>query len=192
MGTTGRRAIVIGAVGVALTACEGAREGNAPTRTTAPPHQVEVSQPDWQATGPANRTALEHLSPAARSKVATAPVPMLVPQRAGLLRAAVVTSGEHFAAFSGTADGINVAIQGTRAAHRHEGIPKTPQDRTLRGQPGRVTRNEMIWTASWIEGGIAYGLDLECIRTDDVRCGDDRLVVELVEELVFVGGEGSR
>ena len=41
---------------------------------------------------------------------------------------------------------------------------------TLRGVPVYVTENEGIKTATWIEKGTAYALDIECTSVRDQRC----------------------
>ena len=148
----------------------------------------------WPGESELDRTALERLPEAARKAVSRAPVPALVPRDEAMLERAVVTTGEHFFAFSATANGINVAVHGTRAAHRYDHLePGAPGDRDLRGNLGTISRNEGIWSASWVEGGVAYTVDVECARLTDPRCANDDHIVARVDSLAFVGGHrGNR
>jgi hypothetical protein len=87
--------------------------------------------------------------------------------------------------------GVGVYVQGNRVAHHHPNIPEATGKHTVRGRPGFITRNEMIWSASWIENGVSYVVEVECSRPDDARCADESILVDVAESLVFVGGVGS-
>jgi hypothetical protein len=45
-----------------------------------------------------------------------------------------------------------------------------------------------IWTASWVEDGVAYALDVECAAAgDDPRCASEAYLLTLVDDLAEVG-----
>lgn len=123
-----------------------------------------------------------------RERVASSPVPVLAAR--GLESPVVMVEAEYYAisAHVGTA---SIAIQGTRTAHSYEGVKPTEGNRALRGGRGFVTVNEGIRTASFMENGAAYSVDVECASPSDTKCASDAFVVNLVESLVYVGG-GAR
>jgi hypothetical protein len=53
-----------------------------------------------------------------------------------------------------------------------------------------VTRNEGIWTASFIEHGVAYDVGIECAPVDAPPCDDQRELEALAEGLRYAGGRG--
>jgi hypothetical protein len=124
-----------------------------------------------------------------RALVARAPVPVLAPSDAKLEGAALVVEGE-FYALNGRVDGATITIQGTRAAHRHEGVGHVPGTHDVRTARGFVTVNEGIRSASWIENGAAYSVDVECASAADARCTSDAFVTRFAEKLAYVGGAG--
>ena len=87
-------------------------------------------------------------------------------------------------------DGATVALQGTRAAHRYEGVEPAAGNRELRATKGFVSVNEGIRTASWIENGAAYSVDVECSDHRDARCQSDDFLISVVTQLAYVGGSG--
>ncbi|AKV04225.1 hypothetical protein AKJ09_10888 [Labilithrix luteola] len=184
---------------LAVAACNGS---SPPNSSAAEGESAKVVRPQvsWPAPASLDRTAVASLaasgdSSGIQARIDRSPVPVLVPRDASLTTAALVVEGE-FYAYSGRGDGIVVAVQGTRAAHRYEGIaavgPKTPGARRVRGSQGFVTENEGIRTASWIENGVAYTADVECSDRKDTRCTDEAYVVDLVESLAYAGGAGAR
>ncbi len=155
--------------------------------TPTPP--LEIATPDWPSDSEIDLTALGRLPKDARLAIDESPVPALVPRDVPLLEAGLITTGEHFYAFSATAGVSNVAVHATRAAHRYDHVePPMPGNRAIRGTDGFVGRNEGIWSATWMERGVAYSLDLECARLDHELCKSERYLLELVESLAYVGG----
>ena len=61
--------------------------------------------------------------------------------------------------------------------------PGTPAD-MLRGVPVYVTENDGIKTATWIENGTAYALDIECASEKDERCTSSDYIKNVVKGLV--------
>lgn len=123
-----------------------------------------------------------------RERIARSPVPVLAAR--GLESPVVMIESEYYAisAHAGTA---SIAIQGTRTAHRYEGVAPVEGNRALRGGRGFVTLNEGIRSASFMENGVAYSVDVECATAGDPKCTSDAFVVNLVDSLVYVGG-GAR
>jgi hypothetical protein len=195
---------------LAAAGCNAAGEGEGagvgtPAATTAlgtagPSHTVA-----WPAAAVLDRTAAARLSVRAAGVVKRSPVPALVPKDAALTPLLVATSGEHFFAFSVRHDGVTLSLHATaRVAHTlpiespNAGQPGSvphldafPGSRAVRGVRGLVSQNEKIWTVTWIEGGVAYALDLECDDTRDRRCSDEAHLLDRVGGLAYVGGAGA-
>jgi hypothetical protein len=125
-----------------------------------------------------------------RAMIARSPVPVLAPKDLVLGSPTLVVEGEYFA-LSGHVSGATIALQGTRAAHRYEGVEPVAGNRTLRATKGFVSVNEGIRTASWIENGAAYSVDVECADPrNDARCQSDDFLLSIVTQLAYVGGSG--
>lgn len=127
-----------------------------------------------------------------RALVARSPVPVLAPKDLRLASPTLVVEGEYFA-LTGRADGATISLQGTRAAHRYEGVDPASGNRELRSQGhirGFVSINENIRTASWIENGAAYSVDVECSDVRDARCQSDEFLLSIVAQLTYIGGSG--
>lgn len=122
-----------------------------------------------------------------RALIARSPVPVLAPGDRRLATPTLVVEGEYFA-LTGRADGATISLQGTRAAHRYEGVEPIRGNRDLRGAKGFVSVNEGIRTASWIENGAAYSVDVECSDHRDARCQSDEFLVSIVTQLTYIGG----
>ena len=143
----------------------------------------------WPSAAAIDARALEGLGDA-RTQLSRSPVPVLAPSSdLSLERPTVVVEGEYYA-ITARVTGATIAVQGTRAAHRYEGVDPHPGNRALRKGKGFVTVNEGIRSASFIENGAAYTVDVECASVADARCQSDAFVVELVDRLVYVGGSG--
>ena len=132
-----------------------------------------------------------------RALVARSPVPVLAPRELQLASPTLVVEGEYFALTGRVDDGTSratISLQGTRAAHRYEGIDPATGNRELRRMSGTargfVTTNEGIRTASWIENGAAYSVDVECSETADARCQGEEFLLSVIAQLSYVGGSG--
>jgi len=148
-----------------------------------------VGTPSWPTSvdGP----ALKELSEAARRELAHSPVPVLVVDEPKLLRTAVITTGPHWYALSTKDGGLTTALHGTRLAHDYPEIPPARGRSEVRGRPAFITENEGIVSASWLENGVAYSLDLECFERQDTRCQGAAHVTAIANRLRYVGGEGG-
>ena len=177
-----------------LLACNGtaASEPAPPTISTAA--VVVKPQVAWPATSTIDERALAQLGDA-RSQLSRSPVPVLAPNADGILvgleRPTVIVEGEYYV-ITARNHGATISIQGTRAAHRYDGVDPHPGNKSLRKGSGFVTVNEGIRSASFIENGVAYSVDVECAEHTDARCTSDAFVVELTNQLVYVGGGAAR
>jgi hypothetical protein len=153
----------------------------------------------WPAAASIDERALLSLSQGStkteaevRALVARSPVPVLAPKELRLRAPTLVVEGEYYA-LTGRDEGATVSLQGTRAAHRYDGVEPVAGNRELRGDArirGFVSTNEGIRTASWIENGAAYSVDVECSDARDERCTSDAFLLSVVAQLTFIGGSG--
>ena len=185
-------------LGVAMwaAACNGNTahtEDHAPAvTTTSIVVRPTVAWPALESIDDAALLALSHDGTVAdrdvRSLIARSPVPVLAPKALKLESPTLVVEGEYFA-LTGRSSGATISLQGTRAAHRYEGIEPATGNRALRGSKGFVSVNEGIRTASWLENGAAYSLDVECSDLrNDARCQSDDFLLSIVAQLTYVGG----
>ncbi len=181
-----------------LFAALGTTACNTPATPPGPPDDPAAGQPQvvdktvtWPAESLVDQDARLALTPSAREAIELSPVPVLAVAQSQLLRNAIITRGEAFAAVSSRDDGLIVSLHATARAHRYPGVKPASGPALVRGQAAFVTRNEQIWSASWIEGGVAYSLELECATLPDARCDDDNLLLQLAEALVYLGGRGG-
>jgi hypothetical protein len=145
----------------------------------------------WPSSSTIDERALASLGDA-RSELARSPVPVLAPSsELTLERPTVIVEGEYYV-ITARHRGATISIQGTRSAHRYEGVDAHPGNEALRKGAGFVTVNEGIRSASFIENGVAYSVDVECAENTDVRCTSDAFVTELTNHLVYVGGGAAR
>jgi hypothetical protein len=175
-----------------LLACNGTPSEPAPaTVTTAVVVKPQVS---WPASSSIDERALASLGDS-RSQLSRSPVPVLAPKGDGVLdaieRPTVIVEGEYYV-ITARNHGATISIQGTRAAHRYDGVDPHPGNKSLRKGTGFVTVNEGIRSASFIENGVAYSVDVECAEHTDVRCTSEAFVTELTNQLVYVGGGSAR
>ncbi len=145
----------------------------------------------WPAAASRDDAAYGALSRSSRAAVDASPVPVLVPAPGHALGERRVMQGPEWAAFWARGEGITVSLHASRMARVYPGVRLQDGPHTLRGRPAVITRNEGIWTASWLEHGVAYDLELECTSPEDPPCADESLLVELGEALTYVGGRGE-
>jgi hypothetical protein len=184
---------------MSAVACNGAPSEPAPPATVSTATIVKP-QVAWPAASTIDERALALLSSSglvgdARSQLSRSPVPVLAPSpdtfRDGLERPTVIVEGEYYV-ITARSHGATISIQGTRAAHRYEGVDPHPGNKSLRKGSGFVTVNEGIRSSSFIENGTAYSVDVECASNADARCTSDAFVTEVTNALVYVGGGAAR
>lgn len=153
----------------------------------------------WPEAETRNLATYEAFDSRSRAAIDAAPVPVLVPGPELTFDEREVMHGPEWYAFWGRIDGlpgrprvtVTITLQASRMARVYPGVRPQPGPHTLRGQEAFVTRNEGIWTASWIEHGVAYDLGIECAPTDAPPCSDQSELETLAEGLRFVGGRGE-
>lgn len=184
--------ITVAAVGCTDNTATGGSE-RVPAVTTSTTVRPAVA---WPATSKIDERAIASLGRDGsksereiRALIARSPVPVLAPRDLVLASPTLVVEGEYFA-LTGRLDGATIALQGTRAAHRYEGVEPLAGNRDVRATKGFVSVNEGIRTASWIENGAAYSADVECADPRDARCQSDDFLLSVVTQLTFVGGSG--
>lgn len=146
--------------------------------------------PQWPAHASIDAATRARLPAAARDQLGRSPVPVLVPGQGALLAEAAIFSQASGYALSAQHGGITVAIMASRLATLLPHIGHIPGDTAIRGTLGWLGNNDGIRTASWIEHGVAYSLDLECYAPDGPECSEAALR-STVEGLVYVGGAGE-
>lgn len=190
----------------ALSACaepsttlsEGTAEGRSKVMLSRPAAVMKpgaaasqvLAEIAWPEAERIDRRALSALPQAAAKVAATSRVPVLVPLRRELLVAPVIVARENWTSFWARTPEITVSQKMTRLAHVYEGLAPLRGPREVRGAPAFVTTNEGIWSATWMENGVSYALDLECASPDAEACASDALLLELAAQLVYVGGAG--
>lgn len=152
---------------------------------------LEISAVSWPADAMIDRAALAALPDKTVRMARTSRVPVLVPRRRELLAAPVIVVKEHWTSVWARTKELTVSLTMTRLARKYETIQPIRGPHDVRGKPAFITSNEGIWSASWIENGVSYTLDVECASPDAPACASDALLRELASELVYVGGAGA-
>ncbi len=153
--------------------------------------------PQWPPATQIDREALGRAPAAMVAAVARSPVPVLVPaDPAWLARARLYVAadpqpyGYAFASALIDAGGErHLSVQASRFATLVPHIGRV-RGSAVRSGEGFFSVNEGVRTASWIEHGVAYTLDLECFDPEAPSC-DDAALRELVAGLVHVGGAAA-
>jgi hypothetical protein len=157
--------------------------------------------PRWPAATRIDHEVLGRAPAALRAAVERSPVPVLVPaDPSWLARASLYVPDEPQAygyAFAGTLvdpkGERHLSVMASRfATLLPHLLPRTSQVRgsAVRSGEGFFSVNEGVRTASWIEHGVAYTLDLECFDPEAANC-DDATLRQLVAALVYVGGAAT-
>lgn len=157
----------------------------------APLEQAAPAAPAPSPTAPAPDAispAITQLPAVSRAALDSSPVPMLVPPASYAPRT-IVTSGEQWAAFSYHDGELTISLHATGRSHPvigdEELLEIPPADQSVRGEPARMTVNELIRSVAWEENGVAYALEVECARPEhDPRCTEPEFLFDLAETLV--------
>lgn len=197
------------------TVQQRAAEGPAGGLTARPPDRGKVRGGErmrrsvrWPDGVARDLAAYEAFDASSRAAIDAAPVPVLVPGPELVLDQRQVMQGPEWYAFWGRREGawtrqvpnkegstgdvtVTITVQASRMARVFPGVRPQPGPQTLRGQEAFVSRNEGIWTASWIEHGVAYDLGIECAPVDAPPCDDQSELEALAEGLRYAGGRGS-
>lgn len=134
---------------------------------------------------------LAHMSSESRSAIASAPAPVLLPPRRELLANAKLMTGPTWWSLWTEHDGLTINLQASMQARLYPGMPRARASAAVRGVPAIVTANEGIWSASWIERGVAYSLEVQCRELAMEPCRDGEYVSSLAESLAWVSHQGG-
>lgn len=126
--------------------------------------------------------------------VSDTPMPVLLPKGITFSDPMLIAQGEYYS-FSGRAlvngqPDANYTVHATKLAHEYPGTKLAEATVPMRGTKGYITINEGIRVASWSENGVAYSVDIECTREDDVQCSHEAHIIGVVNNLAYVGGRG--
>jgi hypothetical protein len=141
----------------------------------------------WPARDELDAELVAALDGELRAAIDVAPLPVLLPSEVPLAGARLM-HGEHWWALWVQHDGITLTLQASGVAKVHADLRGAKNPHTVRGVEGLVTQNESLWSAAWVEHGVAYALGLECADPQMEACRDDGRVREIAEGLVFAGG----
>jgi len=137
-------------------------------------------------------TTFRVLSEEAQRTVAAAPVPVLAPAEPALLRSTKAVTGPGYYALSAREQGVTVSIQGSPVGGEQHLTVEVQAAGTIVGDRRVFTTvNEGIRTATWVENGVAYSVDVECEKRADSRCESDKYLTDIVGKMKWVGG-GAR
>jgi hypothetical protein len=150
-----------------------------------PPLIVAAACACSPATPPAT-TRLDRLPADARARVRDSSVPVLLPRDLDVAQAKLMVEPA-FTALHVPGDGITISLHTARVTHPQPAGLAMDKLRPIRGGTGFVTVNEGVRTATWVEGGVSYALDLECAAAADPRCASDDYLLSLVAGLAQVG-----
>ncbi|MEJ7733831.1 MAG: hypothetical protein WKG00_32135 [Polyangiaceae bacterium] len=169
-----------------------ATAGQSPTRTST----TRRAAVEWPAAERIDATAAAALPEKSAEALRRAPVPVLLPADAALLKGGILLASDEWYSWTATRhldDGaaLTLVVSGTRVVHVHAHIPPARGTTQVRGRDAFLTRNEAVPSATWQENGISYTVDIECSSPVDARCADEALLRELTEGLVYVGGAGE-
>src|SRR5690606_36203020 len=153
----------------------------------------------WPEPGTIDRGLRAELAAPMLRGIALAPAPVMFPSDAGWrperLDSAKLHRGEHWFALELHRAELSLNLSASTLTRVHPQLRgETLADaralagrEVVRGRPASITQNEGIWSASWIEHGVAYSLELEC-GSPLGQCVDDRELRRVAESLAYVGG----
>jgi len=139
----------------------------------------------WPTADRIDVAARDRLGAGAREAIGRAPVPVLVPADHP---DAQVFTGETWVAVSAHGEGYTIHVQGSAQARVYPHIGAFDPTHPLRTDDGFVTRNEGVWSFSWIEHGAAYSAEIECDARVVAWCDDEAAVTKMVDAFVLAGG----
>ncbi|UJR79542.1 hypothetical protein [Sandaracinus amylolyticus] len=188
------RSALVGCTALALAACATSHSPSGPTEP--PPEPAPTPTPTTPERTLSDDPAVATLPAGSREELARSPLPMLVLPAAYAARSTVM-AGERWCAISYRDEEIAIALEGSNRGHAQlspEELQGLPAPRaSVRGQPARETINEGIRSLAWMEGDVAYSIEIECSRpSSDTRCTESAFLSELASGLVPAHEERSR
>jgi len=184
-----RAALPVFALFALVAACKS------PSSTASNEVEVRVSSNvTWPKVDAIDKYTLRSYPNEFSSIVSDTPMPVLLPKGITFSDPMLIAKGEYYA-FSGRAilngqPDANYTVHATKLAHEYPGAKLAEATVPMRGTKGYITINEGIRVASWSENGVAYSVDIECTREDDIQCSEEAHILNVVNNLAYVGGRG--
>jgi hypothetical protein len=144
----------------------------------------------WPAEHTVVASARDRFDAPTRDAIASSPVPVLAPSVA--FERATMTVGAHWYALSVQGDGYTVRVDGSGEARSYPHVKAFERTHPMRTGDGFFTRNEGVWSATWIEHGAAYSFEVECTAGKGAWCEEEAAVLAELERLVYLGGKQVR
>ncbi|MFO0633451.1 MAG: hypothetical protein U0168_11430 [Nannocystaceae bacterium] len=142
----------------------------------------------WPQASTLDADARAQLLASVGDRLDASPIPVLAPPQSGR---STLSLGASWYALTVHGEGYLLHTHGSGEARLHPHVRVYEPTHPMRGGAGYLTRNEEVWSASWIEHGVAYGFEIECDRRVVPWCDDEREVQARLESLVYVGGRGG-
>ncbi len=139
----------------------------------------------WPDAADTNEAARTRYSTQVQETLSRSPIPVLAP--ADPTANVTATVGPHWYALTVHAEGYLLHTHGSGEARVHPHVRSVEPSHPMREAGGFLTRNEEIWSASWIERGASYSFEIECDRRKVAWCDDEAEVLARVEALVYIG-----
>ncbi len=154
--------------------------------------RMNLREIDWDAASAHSALAASSLDADARAALASAVVPVLLPNDPELLAKARVTTGPNWYAVSMDLGDHLVYVQGSRTSFELEQVELDRAGDDLTKRPYLLTRTHQIITMAFERFGAGYGIDIECARPmDDKRCTEDAYARTLWDKLAVVPAEAQ-
>lgn len=183
-----KRFIVIGAAVVVLTAIVGTgpllAAGKASNTESRQEPLVQQLTVDWNAARQYPRLELTRLSEQQLGAAKASTVPVLLPDRDGLLRSALIATGPGWYAASMAEDRATIVISGNSRVIR---IPDIPEPPALEDPALKPSAGEGGLEVNFKAFGIYYDISVECYDgVKDPHCADGRYLMQVVDSLKLV------
>lgn len=190
---------------LAATSCAGPGSSGTPVASEASPRSVSTPKPlqrgrvlggekarrtiAWPDARGTDLALRDRFAADVRETLDRSPVPVLAPAEASSGPGDAVTAsvGPTWYALTVHGEGYLLHTHGSAEARVHPHVRVTEPTHPMRTDGGFLTRNEEIWSASWIEHGAAYSFEIECDRRVVAWCDDEAEVLRRVEALSYVG-----
>ena len=109
---------------------------------------------------------------------------VLLPTNSSWLKRAFITADTHWYTASIDEDGYTIVIEGNSKSIAHPEIRAAFATSPPTRQSPRISRNELIVEASFVEDGTAYSIEVECVLPDkNPRCTNDTFISKVVDSL---------
>lgn len=161
-----------------------------------------IDRVDWPNSDQIDQAAFKALKPEAAATIASSTVPVLVPNEPKMLSQGVLWVLPHSYGFgtNGMVGGVSITITATGVSTQIAGVAfppsayeEDPSAISIRGAKVSITQNDANnWMADWVENGeVSYNVHLVFQDKTDPRYLTSDYLINLVKNLVYVGGNGK-